>query len=81
MKNGRHPQTEPFGDLVPAGTGHYHLELHLEVERLETRGALVEVSLDRPAPLRRQLPVEKVIQGSERLLAVTLSCQIVGVGL
>src|SRR5579875_751570 len=74
----RDPRPQGVGHRVLASPGDQDLQLGLEVERLEARGALVEMSLDVLAFGGRQLPVEEVVQGIESFLALGSAGGVLG---
>ena len=63
------PFAERLGHLVDAPVADHQPELGLEVERLQTGGAVVEVLLDVDAVRVGQLAVEVQVQLSEGLVA------------
>src|ERR1700687_652638 len=63
--------------LVAALAGDQQLELGLEVERVQTRTAFLEVALDMRLALGRELAVEEVIEGVDRLLTLHTELEVV----
>jgi hypothetical protein len=65
-----HAVTQSVWDMVLAPVGYDLPQVGFEVEGLETRRALVEVSLDLLAAVVRELSIEIVVQPVQRLVAV-----------
>jgi hypothetical protein len=65
-----HPEPQALRHLISAFPGDDDLELGFEVERLEARRALLEMQLDLVAALVGELPVEEVVEGLDRFLAL-----------
>src|SRR5437763_2620171 len=67
-----HPLAEVVRDRFAALLTHHDAQLGLEVEGLPARWTVVEVLADEHTPLRRQLPVEVVVQQVDCFDAVSL---------